>query len=659
MPVLVILTVLGAFVNAVSYMISADFRLWRWSRRWGIQHYPAFAYAEAAGLRIRAVDLGTSFPMRKVVFFRAIASYLLLAGGACILLWQDAPWWLATVILTVLLVPQFNPQHIVADVARGFGADAKGKTILGASYVTISWVLLFAGVAAIWVAMVRSDRGEAVLRWVIPMLVGLGLLAVATAVMIGAKKTLSQTRPIRFGRDAAPDDTLFLRSFNDDAMRFRGIDPNVGMFGVFRGMRSRFEELVASFTSRNSPLIAIGKPGEPLPQLGAARTYVSDDEWQSAVEDTAHRVDSIILVAGTTDGLSWELSHLREWGLAHKVTILLPPVAESQSWNRLHRLLDQLGIDFDEIEGRQETGSWMGVLLRTVTAIGIDDEGQPVFYVSDRRDWLSFATTILQADEWVRGRAPVPEHGMLAEYLDLEVRESVLTPIAGQVSNARERLSDDAQAVAAQAIALAPGSDPDGAGVGAEHFLVALLSRDNNATSTLAEMGVDLPALLCAATNAMTGTVEPGDRASVFGRFDDAARRAVVHAQGEARALKHHFIGSEHILLGLIHEGDGVAVQLLESLGISVDDVRGQLVEHLGRGPRALEGHIPFTPRAKTILGSTLREALQLGRANIGPQDVLLSLVSEGHGFAARVLISQGVDHSRVRRQVIATLNGG
>src|SRR5213596_3014947 len=144
----------------------------------------------------------------------------------------------------------------------------------------------------------------------------------------------------------------------------------------------------------------------------------------------------------------------------------------------------------------------------------------------------------------------------------------------------------------------------------------------------------------------------------MFERFTDRARRVVVLAQEEARMLNHNYIGTEHILLGLIHEGEGVAAKALESLGISLEGVRQQVEEIIGQGQQAPSGHIPFTPRAKKVLELSLREALQLGHNYIGTEHLLLGLIGEGEGVAAQVLVKLGGDPTRVRQQVIQLLAG-
>jgi hypothetical protein len=144
----------------------------------------------------------------------------------------------------------------------------------------------------------------------------------------------------------------------------------------------------------------------------------------------------------------------------------------------------------------------------------------------------------------------------------------------------------------------------------------------------------------------------------MFERFTDRARRVVVLAQEEARMLNHNYIGTEHILLGLIHEGEGVAARALESLGISLEAVRQQIEEIIGQGEQAPFGHIDLTPRAKKVLELSSREALQLGHNYIGTEHILLGLIREGEGVAAQVLARLGADLSRVRQQLIQLLHG-
>jgi len=144
----------------------------------------------------------------------------------------------------------------------------------------------------------------------------------------------------------------------------------------------------------------------------------------------------------------------------------------------------------------------------------------------------------------------------------------------------------------------------------------------------------------------------------MFERFTDRSRRIIVLAGEEARMLDHGWIGTEHILLGLIREGDGTGARSLESLGISLDAVRQQVEEFIGPGQQEPSGHIPFTPRAKKVLELSLRESLQFGHNYIGSEHILLGLLREGDGVAAQVLVRLGADLDRVRERVIQLLRG-
>ncbi len=139
----------------------------------------------------------------------------------------------------------------------------------------------------------------------------------------------------------------------------------------------------------------------------------------------------------------------------------------------------------------------------------------------------------------------------------------------------------------------------------------------------------------------------------MFERFTDRARRAVVLAQEEARLLNHNYIGTEHLLLGLLSERDGVACEALESLGITLDAARQEVEEVIGAGSTLQKAHVPFTPRAKKVLEMALREAMQLRCDFIGTEHILLGLVREGEGVAAQVLVKRGAGLNEVRARVM------
>ncbi len=144
----------------------------------------------------------------------------------------------------------------------------------------------------------------------------------------------------------------------------------------------------------------------------------------------------------------------------------------------------------------------------------------------------------------------------------------------------------------------------------------------------------------------------------MFERFTDRARRVIVLAQEEARALQHNYIGTEHLLLGLIREGEGVAAKALEAKGVTLEDTRKQVEEMIGKGNAAPNGHIPFTPHAKQVLELSLREALQLGHSYIGTEHILLGLIREGEGVGTQVLIKMDVDLGELRSTTIDMIRG-
>ena len=186
-----------------------------------------------------------------------------------------------------------------------------------------------------------------------------------------------------------------------------------------------------------------------------------------------------------------------------------------------------------------------------------------------------------------------------------------------------------------------------GGGVGCFTFVMPLVK------SGIRDLGPWL-----AWSHAAAAVVPVAEEVEMFERFTDRARRVVVLAQEEARMLNHNYIGTEHILLGLVREGEGVAAKALEAMDISLNGVREQVQEIIGEGSHAPSGHIPFTPRAKKVLELSLREALQLGHNYIGTEHILLGLIREGEGVAAQVLNKLGADLGGVRQQVIQLLSG-
>jgi len=144
----------------------------------------------------------------------------------------------------------------------------------------------------------------------------------------------------------------------------------------------------------------------------------------------------------------------------------------------------------------------------------------------------------------------------------------------------------------------------------------------------------------------------------VFERFSDRARQVVVDAQDEARKLRHNYIGTEHILLGLLRERDGIGARVLDRLGLGLEEVRSEVARFVGQGDEVTAGQIPFTPRAKKVLELSLREALSLGHNYIGSEHILLGIAREKNGVAARILLDHGADADKLRDEVVREVGG-
>lgn len=514
MLVVVAVGVLILSVVVGSYLMSADFRLRRWSRARGIQHYVGFAAAEAAGVRVQVVDHlleGRSRRLVKLMIAAGVTSVCVVLGIAAFF---SAPPWVYVVIVSVFLTAQLEPLRAVASAQSGLGSEnpaQRASARTGLTYVGVAILSVVAGTAALVWAVVSELHGRGVLAWLLLMMFGLATFAVAEMATTLGRRRVAASQEARFGMRTGDRDTLFLRSFDDDSMRLRSINPHVGIFSLFSGLSVRFEELCASMMSK-SPLIAIGRPGESVPELGAVRTYVSDDQWQEAVEETAKRVGSIVMVAGVSNGLAWELERIREWDLARRTTVFLPPVDESQAWVRLERVLRQLGIDFDGATSGEDRGPWLGVLLRTVTAIGVDEVGRPLFYVSRRRDWVSFAATLTVSQGIVRGQTQPTPFGHLAELVGIEFEQT--TPrdpstVAELTVNERDGFDAAARRALAEArtqrMALTTKESSDDS-LTAEHlFLGITYERSSKARNLLTDMGVNVDELRGVISDSLKG----------------------------------------------------------------------------------------------------------------------------------------------------------
>ncbi|MFW0874790.1 hypothetical protein [Rhodococcoides corynebacterioides] len=234
---------------------------------------------------------------------------------------------------------------------------------------------------------------------------GIGFLACK----LGIRIALRTSGGPDFGTNTAQESFLLLRSFSDDNLKIYA--PNSSfLLERFIGSRLTFEEHVASILRSEGPLVAIGRPGERLPRLGAARTYVPDGDWQYAVQTTAARTGAIFLIAGTSAGLAWEVGHLRDWGLLPKTMILLPPASIDESSERLGCVLRDLGLD-DEAT----TDALQDFAVTTVLGVRRSFDGELLVHTCNGRDWANYLGAIKGFLRELDGSKPPPARGMLSE----------------------------------------------------------------------------------------------------------------------------------------------------------------------------------------------------------------------------------------------------
>ena len=274
------------------------------------------------------------------------------------------------------------------------------------------------GVGGVWLilssAAVFETDGFTSIEGFARVLAGVLVLNVAAvpARMID-RYLLSRRRTTRFGFNTSDNEILYLRSFDDDAHRIRWSMTERGpASSATGGGLVRFEELLAAFLKTEGNLVAIGRPGETLPRLGAARTYWSDDDWQEAVRGTAMAARFVVMVAGTSGGLRWEVSHLRQWGLLSKCLFVVPPGTGEETARRIFLLCDELEINPETLDGFPYIAT---------LAFCVSPRGRLVAYVSNGRDWLGYGAVLTAFNGVLEGKIEPPEHGSVARACGYDV----------------------------------------------------------------------------------------------------------------------------------------------------------------------------------------------------------------------------------------------
>jgi tetratricopeptide (TPR) repeat protein len=348
----------------------------------------AMADFERAGGRVQELDDDTLNVRRQTVMLTlgtAVFVAVVIALHALI----GAPWWFAALILGVYVVISAVAHWAV--LALTGGADGEGRRsasefVSGVAAACIKGSLVFVGVVAAQNAAAVINAGE----WLSGLAVAaVGVIAVTCcAVPVGYLERLTRKRrEIAFAHTAKSDAVLYLRSFNDDEFRLFTLFSPPGLRYRFLPSRVRFEEFLVSTLHGTGEVVSVGRPGERLPALGAARTYWDEENWRDAIRTTSSRVSALTLLAGRTPSLAWEVGQLRDLGLLGKTLILFPPDGAPATAERYAFIVDAVELGAEH--------QLPAELLNMLTAIAFASDGTPVHYLTGGRDWSSYLATTM------------------------------------------------------------------------------------------------------------------------------------------------------------------------------------------------------------------------------------------------------------------------
>lgn len=341
-----------------------------------------------------------AYALRRFRTRTALIKWMPVVIGLALYAWVDLSSWLVGGLLASYLV--------FLSVTSDLMLTANGHRPFDGERTAIEWrtlgpaiCLQFAGYAVGFAtglgALARWGNDDHV-QSLAMMVTSVLLLSVAHLPVRFAVRLGRRQRPPVFAGDAPANSGLYLRPFTDDRSRIAW-PHDIGFLGSPWTLliAPRFEELLSVAVVSEGPMLAIGRPGEPLPELGASRTYWPDTGWQDAVANTAHRVARVVVVAGLTAGISWELERLRSWDMLRKTLVLLPPMPAAATVTMMRRLLQDLGIDHFDLE------SYAPDLL---VAIGFSSANKVAFFTSSGRTWGAYFGAIQMHSALLRGEAP-------------------------------------------------------------------------------------------------------------------------------------------------------------------------------------------------------------------------------------------------------------
>ncbi|MFY9263462.1 MAG: hypothetical protein GX483_04140 [Actinomycetaceae bacterium] len=364
---------------------------------------------ENAGNHVRDAAVGARILRKQSVKIWIKPGIVLIGGSLAIIENTQLPWvaFIGAVLLGTdgvfdeFLMPMLGYQQFAVDRERG---EWKWLALgLGAKIVAV-WLAL----CILWLGVIQTQLGS----WGIGpslALVGVAGLLISHLPAVWCARRARKVHRVGFASSTDENTILFLRSFSDDDLKIHTMLAANGLTSPPLPMTiTRFEEMLTTFLNVSGNLVAIGRPGEPLPELGAARTYWPDEQWQDAVKLTANRARAIVIIAGETEGLAWEFERLRAWGVLGKVLVILPPDKNHErSQERYRRAVNLL---VDNCEYPIDPAIWTGLSVTT--------DGKVVHRISDSRDWASYSSTIVGFFHELDGRIVAPERGSYARMWD-------------------------------------------------------------------------------------------------------------------------------------------------------------------------------------------------------------------------------------------------
>lgn len=363
---------------------------------------------ETAGGRVQEIDDNTG-AVRRLTRLNVVGPWVVALILSLGLTWLGLSMWVAASVIGLWAVGNGATTWLISErfgIVDGKMPGTRVEIAGGIAALGLKGLMVAAGVAGAHAGVARLNDGD----WQ----TGLSLVALAIGVIAYSPlpvrlidRRLQRRRETDFARTTKTDAVLFLRSFKDDDLRMYSAYSSVGPRHRYIPGRQRFEELVLATLFGRSELVGVGAPGERLPMLGASRTYWDHDNWKDAIRSTASRTDGLLVMAGKTPSLNWELTQLRELGLLGKTLVLFPPADAASTLERYERVADALAFE--------QPHRLPDELKIALTAVAFDPTGHPIHYLAAGRDWSSYVATLVHFQLILDGELQFEAEGAVAE----------------------------------------------------------------------------------------------------------------------------------------------------------------------------------------------------------------------------------------------------